>query len=188
MFSLERVWRGLLALAIVGTIPLSIWGSGCGSQPLVQPDAGGQSGGAPGTGGVSSGGSPGSGGLPGSGGRFTGGAIGTGGNETPRDASVDALSACCSQAEANAEECTPDGQQLKICNYHFSSSDTKQCAGGSIGSYAYIWLVQDCPNGCATGSGTGGAPGTGGTSGLGGTFGAGGSVGTGGIVSHAYCQ
>ena len=34
--------------------------------------------------------------------------------------------------------------------------------------YAYIWQVQDCPNGCAMGSGTGGAPGTGGAFGTGG--------------------
>lgn len=43
MVGLERVWRGLLALTIAGTIPLSIWGTGCGSQSLVQPDASGQS-------------------------------------------------------------------------------------------------------------------------------------------------
>jgi hypothetical protein len=42
MPSLERVWRGVLALVIVGTIPLSTWGSGCSSQPFVQPDASGQ--------------------------------------------------------------------------------------------------------------------------------------------------
>jgi hypothetical protein len=79
-----------------------------------------------------------------------------------------------------------------------STAETQQCAGGLIGSYAYVWLVQDCPNGCVmtdagvrgTGGASGGPTGSGGTSGgLGGTSGFGGAVGTGGRVGgSAMCQ
>jgi hypothetical protein len=180
MCSLERVWRGVLALTIAGTIPLAIWGSGCDSQPLVQPDASGQSGGSPGTGGVASGGSPGSGGQIGG----SGGAGGSG----PRDASTDGPSPCC-EGLSLATQCSADGRQLRTCFFSFTNATNKECSGGVAGVYAYVWSVQECANGCvevdAGYTGTGGAPGTGGTgsggtSGLGGNFGAGGSHGSGG--------
>ena len=183
MFSLERVWRGLLALTIAGSIPLSIWGTGCNSQPLVQPDASGQSGGAPGTGGVSSGGSPGSGGTVGG----SGGAAGSG----PRDASLDGPSPCCA-GQSLATQCSADGRQLRTCFYSFTNATNKECSGGVAGVYAYVWSVQDCANGCvpfdAGFTGTGGTTGAGGT-GSGGTSGFGGSTGTGGFVGSRFmCQ
>jgi hypothetical protein len=167
MLSLERVGRGLLALTIAGTIPLSIWGSGCGSQPLVQPD-GGQSGGSPGSGGSqATGGSPGTGGLQASGGvPGTGGLLGTGGHTSggsngtggmpPRDASADALSACCSPSENGRVQCTPDGKQLETCS---TWGGGPQCRAAS--GYSYVWQVQTCPNGCV--SFDAGLSGTGGT-------------------------
>jgi hypothetical protein len=183
MFSLERVWRGLLALTIAGSIPLSIWGTGCNSQPLVQPDASGQSGGAPGSGGV-----PGSGGIVGG----SGGAAGSG----PWDASTDGPSPCC-EGQSLATQCSADGRQLRTCFYSFTNASTKVCSGGVAGVYAYVWSVQDCQNGCveidAGLTGTGGTPGTGGTgtggtSGLGGTsgFGGGTGTGTGGFVGSRF--
>jgi hypothetical protein len=183
----ERVWRGLLALVIVGTIPLSMWGSGCSSQPLVQPDAG-QTGGSPGTGGVpGTGGLAGTGGLPGSGGHSSGGSSGTGGSQ-PRDASADALSLCCSESEDQTAQCSPDGKQLRQCFYNSTYPTSRQCSGGTS-DYAYLWDVQTCPYGCVTVdgglAGAGGAPafagakcqslGTRGSSGTGGVSGAGGS-------------
>jgi hypothetical protein len=167
MFSLERVGRGLLALTLAGTIPLTIWGTGCGSQPLVEPDAG-QSGGSPGSGGApasggspgtggleASGGFPGAGGLPGTGGHSSGGSSGAGGIEA-RDASADALSQCCSQSEEGMTQCTPDGKQLRQC----SRWGTVAACMASSG-YSYVWQVQACPNGCVTPDG--GLTGTGGT-------------------------
>jgi hypothetical protein len=158
---------------IVGTIPLSMWGSGCSSQPLVQPDAG-QSGGAPGSGGVSSGGAPGTGGVS------SGGAPGTGGNQL-RDASVDGLSPCCLQSEEGSSQCSPDGQELRYCHYWLTQGDTRQCAAPGY-SYGYVWQVQTCPNGCVTVDagvrGTGGV--TGGPTGSGGNFGTGGNLASGG--------
>jgi hypothetical protein len=178
MFSLERVWRGLLALTIAGSIPLSIWGTGCNSQPLVQPDASGQSGGAPGSGGTAGG---------------SGGAAGSG----QRDASTDGPSPCCA-GQSLATQCSADGRQLRTCFYSFTNATNKECSGGVAGVYAYVWSVQDCANGCvevdAGFTGTGGTPGTGGTgsggtSGLGGTSGFGGSTGTGGFVGGRFmCQ
>jgi hypothetical protein len=173
----------MLALVIVGTIPLSMWGSGCSSQPLVQPDAG-QSGGAPGSGGVAA-----SGGVPGSGGVSSGGAPGSGGHlgdggsagSQARDASVDGPSPCCLQSEVGVAQCSLDGQELRLCTYRLAQSDTRQCAPGT--AYGYIWQVQTCPNGCVTVDagvrGTGGATGSGG-SGSGGNFGSGGTFGSGG--------
>jgi hypothetical protein len=192
MPSLERVWRGVLALVIVGTIPLSTWGSGCSSQPFVQPDASGQSGGSPGTGGVASGGSQGSGGAPGSGGNVggfggaggSGGASGSGGNvggsggaggSGPRDASTDRPPLCCSAAERNVVECLPGGQQARSCVSRIAEADNLQC--GTPGSYDYVWEVLNCPNGCGTGDGGRGS---------GGTSGTGGSLGTGGFT--ALCR
>jgi hypothetical protein len=138
MFSLERVWRGVLALVIVGTIPLSMWGSGCSSQPLVQPDAG-QTGGAPGTGGISSGGQ-------------SGGSGGAGGS-LPRDASTDGASLCCSAAESNVVYCLPGGKTARYCGSRIAEADNNQC--GTPGSYDYVWEVLSCPNGCvADGGGT----------------------------------
>ena len=196
MLSLERVWRGALALAIVGTIPLSMWGSGCSSQPLVQPD-GGQSGGSPGAGGV-----PGTGGVLGTGGHASGGSNGTGGNQ-PHDASGDALSPCCSQSEETVSQCSPDGQEVRTCVYRLAQGATAQCSSPGY-SYGYIWQAQTCPNGCVTVDGgvrgTGGAIGNGGSTGsggsgsggnfgLGGTFGSGGSSSTGGYAGpSARCQ
>jgi hypothetical protein len=168
---------------IAGTIPLSIWGSGCDSQPLVQPDAG-QSGGSPGTGGVSSGGSPGSGGLPGSGGHI-GGSGGAGGSG-PRDASTDGPSPCC-EGQGLVTQCSADGHQLRTCFMSLTNASNKECSGGVAGSYAYVWSVQDCANGCVEVDA--GMRGSGGTSGLGGSSGFGGSTGTGGVVgSHFMCQ
>ena len=164
MFSLrlDRTWRGLLALVIAGTIPLSIWGGGCGSQPLVQPDASGQGGGSPATGGVpgtgglpGAGGVLGSGGVPGTGGHASGGSNGTGGNP-PRDASADAVPQCC--GSYGATQCSADGRQRRSCGY---SPASPQCTLSS--GYSYVWLVQDCPNGCvvpdAGSTGTGGGTG-----------------------------
>jgi hypothetical protein len=173
MPSLERVWRGVLALVIVGTIPLSTWGSGCSSQPFVQPDASGQSGGSPGTGGVASGGAPGSGGASGSGGNV-GGSGGAGGSG-PRDASTDRPPLCCSAAERNVVECLPGGQQARSCVSRIAEADNLQC--GTPGSYDYVWEVLNCPNGCGTGDGGRGS---------GGTSGTGGSLGTGGFT--ALCR
>jgi hypothetical protein len=173
MFSLERVGRGVLALTIVGTIPLSMWGSGCSNQPLVQPDAG-QSGGSPGTGGVpGSGGVPGTGGVLGTGGHASGGSSGTGGRQL-QDASADSSSQCCTSLFDTAQ-CSPDGTQVRRCNEVYNSD---QCLGSS--GYSYIWEVQTCPDGCvqvdaggfgalaAQCRGTGGSSGTGGVSGTGG--------------------
>jgi hypothetical protein len=132
----ERVWRGLLALTIAGTIPLSMWGSGCSSQPLVQPDAG------------QTGGSPGTGGLLGSGGRSSGGSNGTGGSQL-QDASVDDLSPCCLAAQSLTAQCTPDGKQLRQCLYTSIYPQSRECSAGTS-DYAYVWEVQTCPNGCVT--------------------------------------
>jgi hypothetical protein len=169
MSSLERVWRGLLALTIMGTIPLSIWGSGCNSQPGVQPDASGlggvpATGGVPGTGGVlASGGVPGTGGLGGIGGHSSGGSTGTAGNE-PRDASADALAQCCLSSENGRVQCSADGRQRKTCGAVYGGG-MPECF---MGSYSYVWTVlEECPNGCVD-PGAGGHPGTGGQPGTGG--------------------
>ncbi len=125
-----------------------MWGSGCGSQPLVQPDAG------------QTGGTPGTGGLLGSGGRSSGGSNGTGGSQL-QDASVDDLSPCCLAAESLTAQCTPDGKQLRQCLYTSIYPQSRECSAGTS-DYAYVWEVQTCPNGCVSVDagqvGAGGAP------------------------------
>ena len=121
--STGRSLRYALALALVGTIPLAIWNGGCGSDTVAEPP----------------------------------------GDAGPKDAAGDQHDAtsdagdgadavplqCCTEAEGNQKQCSPDGTELLTCTDWFMAAPT--CASGAAGSisYGYVWLAYRCPNGCA---------------------------------------
>lgn len=130
--------RPVLALIIVGTIPLSMWAQGCtGSRPdpMVQPDGG------------------------------TGGRAGSvydaqvndlaGDMSTATDALGDgAATACCGPGVL--PECVAGGASVRSCMLVFGMCH----ADAGMAGYGYVWTVQNCANGCiAADAGAGGASG-----------------------------
>jgi hypothetical protein len=129
--------RRLVSIFVVATIPLSVWGGGCGrDKPLVEPESGSAGSGAAGTGSAggsgASGGTAGGGGVGGSGGGVAGsggvgglGGGGAGGGNT---------SDCAPGSPIPSQRCSPDGGDLLSCQMS--------------APYVYMWDVTSCPNGC----------------------------------------
>ena len=127
----ERSFRYVLALTLVGMIPLAIWSGGCETGPVVEP---------PGDGGPTDV-------VTDRGDATSDSGIGT-------DADAGAPFQCCSPAESNQTRCSADGTALERCNDYFAPGPACVTSPQS-GGYGYVWLVSKCPTGCAPGgSGT----------------------------------
>jgi hypothetical protein len=157
--------RWVLALAVLGTAPLAMWGGGCSSSlNNVQPDASAGAGGGSGAGGGEAGtsGGAGTGGFHEGAGAGGHSGAGGGGGACPE---------CCPQT-GDSPHCSSDGHEYFSCALVRIETLPSGCACPRDGIYSYVWQAQTCGAlGCVNpGSGGFGPEGcVGGASGGGGT-------------------
>ena len=124
----ERSLRYVLALALVGMIPLAIWTGGCESGPVVEPpsDSGPTD-------------------------VATDGGDAASDAAKPTDAGDDALPPQCCSPDSPKQQCSADGSSLQSCIWFYAApfecKDHPEYGPGT--GYGYVWMVSRCQNGCA---------------------------------------